>query len=59
MKAIIVDDEKHCRESLQAMLRMHCPDVQVVAVCPDALTAITSIGTYQPDLVFLDIEMPR
>jgi len=59
MKAIIVDDEKHCRESLQAMLRMHCPDVQVAAVCPDAMTAITTIGTHQPDLVFLDIEMPR
>jgi two-component system, LytTR family, response regulator len=59
MKAIIVDDEKHCRESLQAMLRMHCPDVEVAAVCPDAITAIATIGTHRPDLVFLDIEMPR
>ncbi|AXY75860.1 DNA-binding response regulator [Paraflavitalea soli] len=59
MKAIIVDDEKHCRESLQSMLQMHCPDVQVVAVCPDAMTAIATIATHRPDLVFLDIEMPR
>lgn len=59
MKAIIVDDEKHCRESLQSMLQMHCPDVQVVAVCPDAMMAIATIATHRPDLVFLDIEMPR
>ncbi|WP_315817622.1 LytTR family DNA-binding domain-containing protein [Paraflavitalea speifideaquila] len=59
MKAIIVDDEKHCRESLEAMLRIHCPEVVVVAICADALAAIAAVGAHQPDLVFLDIEMPR
>lgn len=59
MKAIIVDDEKHCRESLQSMLQMYCPDILIAAVCADAMAAITAIETYKPDIVFLDIEMPR
>ena len=59
MKAIIVDDEKHCRESLQSMLQMHCPDIAIAAICADALAAITAIQTHKPDIVFLDIEMPR
>lgn len=59
MKAIIVDDEKHCRESLQALLQRHCPQVEIVASCADAMTAIGAIGQYKPDVVFLDIEMPR
>ena len=59
MKAIIVDDEKHCRESLQSMLQMHCPEILLAATCADAATAITAIETHKPDIVFLDIEMPR
>ena len=59
MKAMIVDDEKHCRESLQSMLQMHCPDITIDAVCADGLTAIAAIEANKPDIVFLDIEMPR
>jgi two-component system, LytTR family, response regulator len=59
MKAIIVDDEKHCRESLQSMLQMHCPEIIVAATCADAAIAITAIETHKPAIVFLDIEMPR
>ncbi len=59
MKAIIVDDEKHCRESLQALLQRHCPQVEIVASCADAMTAISAIEQHKPDVVFLDIEMPR
>ncbi len=40
MKAIIVDDEKHCRESLSAMLKMYCPEVTISAVCADGISAI-------------------
>lgn len=59
MKAIIVDDEKHCRESLQSMLQMHCPEITVAAVCADGQSALAAIADHKPDLVFLDIEMPR
>ncbi|NII27079.1 response regulator transcription factor [Pseudoflavitalea sp. X16] len=59
MKAIIVDDEKHCRESLQSMLQMYCPGIQVMATCADGLSALTAIETHKPDILFLDIEMPR
>jgi two-component system LytT family response regulator len=59
MKAIIVDDEKHCRESLQSMLQMYCPDIQVMDTCADGLSAIMAIERHSPDILFLDIEMPR
>jgi two-component system, LytTR family, response regulator len=59
MKAIIVDDEKHCRESLSALMQMHCPEVEIMAICGDGITAIDAIRIHQPDIVFLDIEMPK
>jgi two-component system LytT family response regulator len=58
MKAIIVDDEKHCRDVLRLLLQRHCPQVEVQAACPDGAEALKAIEQYEPDLVFLDIEMP-
>jgi two-component system LytT family response regulator len=58
MRAIIIDDEKHCREGLAIMLARYCPEVEVVEQCASGRTAIKMIGQHQPDLVFLDIEMP-
>ena len=58
MHTLIIDDEKHCRDSLFIMLSKYCPDITVVDQCPDANTALRSIQQYQPDLLFLDIEMP-
>lgn len=58
MKAIIVDDEPGGIRALQKMLAQHCPQVQVTAVCTDAFTAREKIEELQPDLVFLDIQMP-
>ena len=58
MNAIIVDDEKHCREVLALLLQKHCPRVTIQAVCSDADTALKEIATLQPDILFLDIEMP-
>ena len=59
IKAIIIDDETHCRKTLNLLLKEYCPDVQVVEQCPDAETALQAIGKYKPDIVFLDIEMPH
>ena len=58
IKAIIIDDEMHCRRTLALTLKEYCPDVQVVEQCSDAESGIQAIKNFSPDLVFLDIEMP-
>lgn len=58
MTAIIIDDELHCREVLQMLLELHCPQVQVLALCASAAEGKDAIAVHQPAVVFLDIEMP-
>ncbi|HYK45719.1 MAG TPA: LytTR family DNA-binding domain-containing protein [Parafilimonas sp.] len=58
LKAIIVDDEPNAREKLQLMIERFCRDVEVFGVARDAEEGLAMIGKHQPDLVFLDIEMP-
>lgn len=58
MKAILVDDEPDGIRTLQKMLELHCPDVQVAATCSNAVTAKQHILETDPDVVFLDIQMP-
>jgi len=59
IRAIIIDDEQHCRKTLMLLLKEYCPDVQVVDQCSDAESGIKAIQKFKPDLTFLDIEMPR
>jgi two-component system LytT family response regulator len=58
IKAIIIDDEAFCIESLVYKLRESCPDVQVIATCNNAKESIPVLQELQPDLVFLDINLP-
>ncbi len=58
MKAIIVDDELHCREVLQIMLEMYCPEIELMQECEDGYKALEAIKEHKPELVFMDIEMP-
>lgn len=58
MKAIIIDDEKHCREVLATLLKKHCPDVEIIADCSNGREALEVIAKSKPGIVFLDIEMP-
>ncbi len=58
MTAIIVDDEKHCREVLEHLLHKHCSSVKIIASCAGGEEALTAIAKQQPDILFLDIEMP-
>lgn len=58
MTAIIVDDEKHCRDVLALLLQKFCPQVQLMASCADGQTGVDAISLHRPDMVFLDIEMP-
>ena len=59
VKAIIVDDEESARDVLQNLLLLFCPNVEVVAKCENVLQAVDAIKKEEPDLVFLDIEMPN
>lgn len=59
MKAILVDDENGSRESLALLLEKYCPEVQVLAKADSMTSALTAIQKYEPELVFLDIEMPN
>ncbi|MBN8695488.1 MAG: response regulator transcription factor [Bacteroidetes bacterium] len=59
IKAIIVDDELGARESLSKMLEKNCKQIEVIAKADSMKTAYDSITALQPDLVFLDIEMPN
>lgn len=59
LKAIIIDDEPYCCEILAAMLESDCPDVEIVSICNNAKDALMVIRQHSPDLVFLDVEMPK
>lgn len=58
IRALIVDDEPLARRGIRRLLRGE-PDVEVVGECGDGETAIAAIRTQQPDLVFLDVQMPE
>lgn len=59
IRAIIIDDEMHCRKTLSLQLNEYCPEVQVLEQCDNAQAGIEAIRKSNPDLVFLDIEMPH
>lgn len=58
LKAIIIDDELHCITTLKWTLQEYCKDVIVVASAQNGSDGILLINTHQPNLVFLDVEMP-
>ena len=58
IKTIIIDDERLARELIKEYLAGHT-DVEVVNECRDAHEAITAIQKSQPNLIFLDIQMPE
>ncbi|MFT6983244.1 MAG: two-component system LytT family response regulator [Crocinitomicaceae bacterium] len=57
-KAIIIDDEPLARTIVKAYLNNH-EDIEVVAECNNGFEGIKSIEEHQPDLLFLDIQMPK
>ncbi len=58
IKAIIIDDEKHCIITLNHLLSQ-IDDIEVVATTQNSLEAKYLIDKHEPDIVFLDIEMPE
>lgn len=59
LKTILVDDEPMARTVLRGILEEYfAENVQIVAECKDVPEAVKAIHKYNPDIVFLDIEMP-
>jgi len=58
IRSIIIDDEQHCVRSLLSDLQQHCPTIEVLDSCYSAKEGIMAIKKLNPDLVFLDVEMP-
>lgn len=58
IKAILIDDEAHCLDTLGILLKEYCPGVEIVEQCQLAQAGLKAIEQKKPDLVFLDIEMP-
>jgi two-component system LytT family response regulator len=58
IKALLVDDEIHCLDTLEMILADYCPEVQIIGRCVSGEKALESIDKLKPELVFLDIEMP-
>lgn len=58
INTIIVDDEKRSRDLLQLLLGEYCPAINIVGAAEDASKALELINLLNPDLLFLDINMP-
>ncbi|MBW2276337.1 MAG: response regulator [Deltaproteobacteria bacterium] len=58
MRALVVDDEQLARKYLCEMLKEHT-SVQVVGECTNGFEAVKAVAEHTPDLLFLDIQMPK
>ena len=59
MQIVLVDDEPNCLEVLRLEIARHCPELEVVASFEKPLEALEYLKQNPPDLLFLDVEMPR
>ena len=59
IKAIVIDDELISLKALSEKIKAHCPEVEVLQLFDRPEHALEKIGELDPDVVFLDIEMPK
>jgi two-component system LytT family response regulator len=59
IKVVLIDDEKNALEMLEWQLQTYCPQVEIVAIANTADKGIEAIQRHTPQLIFLDIEMPK
>ncbi len=57
-KALIVDDEELARKLIREMLATH-PEIEIAAECGNGMEAVKAAGEHKPDLLFLDVQMPK
>ncbi|HSY58915.1 MAG TPA: LytTR family DNA-binding domain-containing protein [Terriglobales bacterium] len=58
IRAVIVDDEELARQVLREFVTKH-PEIEIAAECANGFEAVKSVTELQPDLVFLDVQMPK
>ncbi len=58
LRAVIVDDEELARGFLRELLEAH-PEIEIAAECANGFEAVKAIAETSPDLVFLDVQMPK
>ncbi len=56
---ILIDDERNALEMMEWLLKTYCPQVRILDMCLSAEAGIEAIHKKKPDVVFLDIEMPK
>ncbi|MEK6480560.1 LytTR family DNA-binding domain-containing protein [Catalinimonas sp. 4WD22] len=59
IRAILIDDETDAREALSIAIEKYCPEVAILGVYDHPQKGLTAIQELQPDLVFLDVQMPH
>lgn len=59
IKAVLIDDEKNALEMMEWLLKTYCPQVEIMAMCSSAEAGISAVNEHRPNVVFLDIEMPK
>jgi two-component system LytT family response regulator len=59
LRAIVIDDEANARDVLTGLLELYCPTIEVVSSAEDVPAGVIEINKHSPDVVFLDIEMPK
>jgi two-component system, LytTR family, response regulator len=57
-KALIVDDEELARKLLREMLASH-PEIEIAGECGNGMEAVKAVAEHKPDLLFLDVQMPK
>jgi len=58
IRVLIIDDEKNARDVLRMQLEQYCPEVELIGQASGGEEGIGIINQLQPELIFLDIEMP-
>jgi two-component system, LytTR family, response regulator len=58
IRAVLVDDEDLACHALRELLKSH-PEVEIVAECANGFEAVKAVAEHKPDLMFLDVQMPK
>jgi two-component system LytT family response regulator len=58
LRALIADDEELARQILREYLAGE-PDIEIIGECPNGFEAVKCVNEFEPDLLFLDVQMPK